>query len=299
MSIQSRYRKLTGYNRSNWDHHTYKCQCIKTGVFAVLKSICIYDDEGIPATRLREISILKELTHPNIIHLMEAEIVDDRRLYLVFEYFDEATLNRYMNSSFPDGVSMPFIKSSMCQLLKGMVACHSHGIMHRDLKPQNLLVNSKGELKIAGFCLSRTLHVPIRSYTHEVVTLWYRAPEILLGQQQYGFPVDMWSIGTMFAEMVMGCPLWPGDSEISQLYKIFRTLGTPDESSWPGISILPDYKPTFPKWPKSLLLKRSVPKLDALGFELLQQLLCYEPLTRATAKDALKHPWFADMKCEK
>ena len=86
MSIQSRYRKLTGYNRSNWDHHTYKCQCIKTGVFAVLKSICIYDDEGIPATRLREISILKELTHPNIIHLMEAEIVDDRRLYLVFEY---------------------------------------------------------------------------------------------------------------------------------------------------------------------------------------------------------------------
>jgi hypothetical protein len=102
--------------------------------------------------------------------------------------------------------------------------CHARGIMHRDLKPQNLLVDRKGTLKLADFGLARAFMIPVRSYTHEVVTLWYRAPEILLGQRTYAPAVDMWSIGTIFVEMVNKRPLWPGDSEIDELFRIFRCV---------------------------------------------------------------------------
>jgi serine/threonine protein kinase len=110
----------------------------------------------------------------------------------------------------------------MYQLLKGMDFCHARGIMHRDLKPQNLLVDKRGILKLADFGLARAFMIPVRQYTHEVVTLWYRAPEILLGQKTYAPAVDMWSIGTIFAEMVNQHPLWPGISEIDELFRIFR-----------------------------------------------------------------------------
>ena len=248
------------------------------------------EDEGVPSTALREISLLKELSHPNIVDLMDVEH-SENRLYLVFEWLDK-DLKKYMDSCGSNGMGMPLIKSYMHQLLKGMAVCHSRGIMHRDLKPQNLLINRQGELKIADFGLARAFQIPIRAYTHEVVTLWYRAPEILLGQRQYACPVDMWSIGVIFAEMVNRRPLWPGDSEIDELYKIFRTCGTPTEETWPGVSNLPDYKPTFPKWPGSSL-KRTVPTLDADGFDLISKMLAYEPVARITAKDALNHPWFA------
>lgn len=271
----------------------YKATCNETGVTVALKKIRLeVEDEGVPSTALREISLLKELAHPNIVDLMDVEH-SENRLYLVFEWLDK-DLKKYMDSCGPDGMSTPLIKSYMFQLLKGMAVCHSRGIMHRDLKPQNLLINRQGELKIADFGLARAFQIPIRAYTHEVVTLWYRAPEILLGQRQYACPVDMWSIGVIFAEMVNRRPLWPGDSEIDELYKIFRTLGTPTEQSWPNVSRLPDYKPTFPKWPGSSL-KRTVPTLDDQGFDLLQQMLHYEPIARITAKAALEHPWFADM----
>ena len=127
--------------------------------------------------------------------------------------------------------------------------CHSHRVLHRDLKPQNLLIDTEtNSLKLADFGLARAFAIPLRAYTHEVVTLWYRAPEILLGAKQYSTPVDVWSIGCIFAEMINQSPLFPGDSEIDQLFKIFRGLGTPDDSVWPEVSQLPDYKPQFPKW---------------------------------------------------
>ena len=116
------------------------------------------------------------------------------------------------------------------------------------LKPQNLLIDSHGLIKVADFGLARSLGVPIKILTHEVVTLWYRAPEILLGAQKYTYAVDIWSMGCIFAEMVTNIPLFTGDSEIDQLFKIFSTLSTPNEESWPGISKLPDYKPSFPQW---------------------------------------------------
>ena len=127
-----------------------------------------------------------------------------------------------------------------------------------------------------------------------MVTLWYRAPEILLGAKQYSCPVDMWSVGTIIPEMVTGHPLFPGDSEIDEIFKIFRLLGTPNEMLWQGVSQLPDFKTNFPKWqPKAL--REAVPHPDRLndaGLDLVQQMLAYTPNQRIVAKDALEHPYF-------
>lgn len=136
----------------------------------------------------------------------------------------------------------------MHQLLDAIAYCHLNRILHRDLKPQNLLVNDEGHVKLGDFGLARCFHLPMRGYTHEVITLWYRAPEILLGAKYYGTAVDVWSLGCIHAEMMMRTPLFPGDSEIDQLYRIFKQLGTPNETVWPGVTHLPDFKAIFPKW---------------------------------------------------
>ena len=127
--------------------------------------------------------------------------------------------------------------------------------------------------------------------------MWYRAPEILLGAKQYACPVDIWSVGTIIPEMVTGHPLFPGDSEIDELFKVFRLLGTPNENMWHGVSALPDFKTNFPKWqPKPL--REAVPhpdRLDDAGLDLVQQMLAYTPNARIVAKEALEHPYFADL----
>jgi cyclin-dependent kinase 2 len=186
------------------------------------------------------------------------------------------------------------VKSYLYQILKGIAYCHSHRILHRDLKLANLLIDRKGVLKLADFGLARAFGVPIRTYTHEVVTLWYRAPEILLGQARYSTPVDMWSVGCIFAELVTKRPLFPGDCEIDELFRIFRTLGTPNEEVWPGVTTLPDYKSTFGQW-KPQSLASVVPGLDPLGLDLLSKMLRYAPQERISAKEALKHPYFDDL----
>jgi len=131
----------------------------------------------------------------------------------------------------------------------------------------------------------------VRVYTHEVVTLWYRAPEVLLGSSRYSTPVDVWSIGTIFAEMAMKRPLFHGDSEIDQLFRIFRVLGTPTEEVWPGVGQLKDFKQTFPKWKRGDI-KGSVKNLDDDGIDLLCKCLIYNPAKRLSAKQALLHPYF-------
>jgi len=135
----------------------------------------------------------------------------------------------------------------MYQLLVGIDYCHRRRIIHRDLKPQNLLINSKGVLKIADFGLAREYRFPIPVYTHEIVTLWYRPPCILLGSPKYTTAVDIWSAGTILAEMICKRPLFPGDSEIDQLFCIFRILGTPKRGDWPAMAEYPDYSTKFPK----------------------------------------------------
>lgn len=136
--------------------------------------------------------------------------------------------------------------SYLQQILSGLLMCHSNRIIHRDLKPQNILIDDRGVVKIADFGLARGFTVPFPELTHEVVTLWYRAPEILLGQASYTPSVDIWSVGCIYAEMLTGKPLFEGECEIGQLFKIFQVLGTPNEAVWPGVTSLPEFKRTSP-----------------------------------------------------
>ena len=218
----------------------------------------------------------------------------ENRLYLAFEYVEQ-DLKKFMDKHRKKVFKPRFVQKIIYQLISGMDYCHSHGIIHRDLKPGNILIGKHGELKIADFGLARAFAIPIKSYTHEVITLWYRAPEILMGDKFYSLGVDMWSIGCIFSELARRRPLWPGDSEIDMLYKIFRLLGTPNEKVWPGVSKLPDYNPEFPKWPAQKLTKSCGP-LESQAVDMLRSMLIYDPARRITARKALSHPYFAGLK---
>jgi len=183
------------------------------------------------------------------------------------------------------------IKSFLQQLLRGVAFCHEHRVLHRDLKPQNLLINRKGELKLADFGLARAFGIPVRSYSHEVVTLWYRAPDVLMGSRKYSTPIDLWSAGCIFAEMATGRPLFPGGSVQDELLKIFKILGTPTQQIWSSITELPEYKGDFPLHSPQKLTS-VVSGLDADGYDLLEKLLQYDPNKRLTAASALQHPYF-------
>nr|ABW23441.1 CDC2 [Glycine max] len=273
----------------------YKARDRATNETIALKKIRLeQEDEGVPSTAIREISLLKEMQHRNIVRLQDV-VHSEKRLYLVFEYLD-LDLKKHMDSS-PEFVKDPRqVKMFLYQILCGIAYCHSHRVLHRDLKPQNLLIDrSTNALKLADFGLARAFGIPVRTFTHEVVTLWYRAPEILLGSRQYSTPVDIWSVGCIFAEMVNQRPLFPGDSEIDELFKIFRIMGTPNEDTWPGVTSLPDFKSAFPKWqPKDL--KNVVPNLEPAGLDLLSSMLYLDPSKRITARSALEHEYFKDIK---
>mmetsp|Transcript_19314 Transcript_19314/g.55583 ORF Transcript_19314/g.55583 Transcript_19314/m.55583 type:complete len:212 (-) Transcript_19314:170-805(-) len=191
---------------------------------------------------------------------------------------------------------MPILKSFLYQLLLGVAYCHHHRVLHRDLKPPNLLINREGQLKLADFGLARAFGIPVRSYTHEVVTLWYRAPDVLMGSRKYSTPVDIWSIGCIFAEMVNGRPLVAGTSESDQLDRIFRLLGTPSPQSYPDIVNLPEYSQALPQYPPPRGGVASlVPTLEPQGLNLLEQMLQYDPARRISAQGALEHPFFSDL----
>ncbi|XP_030472396.1 cell division control protein 2 homolog [Syzygium oleosum] len=272
----------------------YKAIDRSTNKTIALKKIRLeQEDEGVPSTAIREISLLKEMQHGNIVKLQDV-VHSERRLYLVFEYLD-LDLKKHMDSCPEFSKDTHTIKMFLYQILRGISYCHSHRVLHRDLKPQNLLLDRRtNSLKLADFGLARAFGIPVRTFTHEVVTLWYRAPEILLGSRHYSTPVDVWSVGCIFAEMVNRRPLFPGDSEIDELFKIFRIMGTPNEDSWPGVTSLPDFKSTFPKWaPQDL--KTVTPNLDPAGVDLLSKMLCMDPRRRITAKVALEHEYFKDV----
>lgn len=253
------------------------------------------EDEGIPSTAIREISLLKQLNHQFVIRLFDV-IHSEKKLTLVFEYMEQ-DLKHFLDHQ--DGPLPLEIVQSLClQLLKGVHYCHQRGILHRDLKPQNLLINSDDNtLKLADFGLARSFGIPVRSFTPEVVTLWYRAPDILLGSNKYGAGVDTWSIGAIFAEISSGSPLFPGQSERDQLNKIFDILGTPTEESWPAMVDLPNYGKYAPFdefAPKDLSLV--LENLDPAGLELIYSLLHHDPNRRISTFDALEHEFFDDIR---
>ena len=158
----------------------------------------------------------------------------EKKLNLVFELLDY-DLKKYLNE-FKQTVTPYTIKLLIYQLINGINYCHARRIIHRDLKPQNLLIDKQGNLKIADFGLARAFSLPIKTLTHEIETLWYRAPEVLLGQKQYSLGVDIWAVGCIFAELIEKRPLFCGDSEIDQIFKIFQFHGTPNTAVWERIS---------------------------------------------------------------
>ena len=188
----------------------YKARSLRDDSMVALKRIRLdQDDEGVPSTAIREISLLKELRHENVVSLLEV-IHEETKLYLVFEYLD-LDLKKHMDSTPHVLNDRMVVKGYVYQMCAGIAFCHSHRVLHRDLKPQNLLIDTTNNvLKLADFGLARAFGIPVRAYTHEVVTLWYRSPEILLGVRRYSTPVDVWSIGCIFAEMINQSPLFPG-----------------------------------------------------------------------------------------
>lgn len=270
----------------------YKASDKATGEIVALKKIRLEaEDEGIPSTAIREISLLKELQHPNIVRLYDV-VHTERRLTLVFEYLDQ-DLKKYLDIC-EGGLEITILKSFLYQLLCGVAFCHTHRVLHRDLKPQNLLINREGKLKLADFGLARAFGIPVRSYTHEVVTLWYRAPDVLMGSRTYSTPVDIWSVGCIFAEMATSKPLFAGTSESDQLKRIFKTLGTPTPNEYPALVELPEYNrdPDIMCYPPPESLADIIPQIDQLGISLLSQMLAYDPLQRCSAADAMKHYYF-------
>lgn len=274
----------------------FKAKSIRTGELVAMKQMKIEGSEdGMPSTALREIALLKELKdHQNIVKLINI-FYKPNKLVLVFE-FVENDLKKYMRSM-SNNLSPATVKNFAFQLFQGVQFCHANRILHRDLKPQNLLIDQRLRLKIADFGLARPFHVPLGEYTHEVVTVWYRPPEILLGSEKYSLPVDLWSIGCVMAEMATGSALFPGDSEISTIFKIFQRLGTPTEQMWPEITKLPYFKPTFPQWPAHswAQIRNTLQQVGSDGADLLDKLTYYDPRRRISAFRALQHPYFRDV----
>mmetsp|Transcript_22198 Transcript_22198/g.44483 ORF Transcript_22198/g.44483 Transcript_22198/m.44483 type:complete len:299 (+) Transcript_22198:87-983(+) len=284
-----RYQKLEKVGEGTYGI-VYKARDRVTGEIVALKKIRLEaEDEGIPSTAIREISLLKELQHPNIVRLYDV-VHTERKLTLVFEYLDQ-DLKKYLDVC-DGGLDSPILRSFLHQLLTGVAYCHHHRVLHRDLKPPNLLINREGMLKLADFGLARAFGIPVRSYTHEVVTLWYRAPDVLLGSRKYSTPVDIWSIGCIFAEMSNGRPLITGTSEGDQLDRIFRLFGTPHAEDWPTIVDLPEYSPDLPRYPGPVGIGSLVPNLGPAGIDLFGRMMKYDPSQRITAQDALSHPYF-------
>ncbi|KAK8516723.1 hypothetical protein V6N13_080828 [Hibiscus sabdariffa] len=299
----------------------YRARDKKTGEIVALKKVKMEKErEGFPLTSLREINILLSFHHPSIVDVKEVVVGSNLdSIFMVMEYMehDLKGLMETMKQPF----SQSEVKCLMLQLLEGVKYLHDNWVLHRDLKTSNLLLNNQGELKICDFGLARQYGSPLKPYTHLVVTLWYRAPELLLGARQYSTAIDMWSLGCIMAELLSKEALFSGKTEFDQLDKIFRTLGTPNETIWPGFSKLPGVKVNFVKhqlpalgdsiltfWPPlvtvqyNLLRKKfpatsftGTPVLSDAGFDLLNKLLTYDPEKRLTAEDALNHEWFHEV----
>ncbi|CAH0551974.1 unnamed protein product [Brassicogethes aeneus] len=275
----------------------YKAKDKRTNRVVALKKVCVaLTEDGIPMNTLREIGLLKQLNaheHPNIVRLLDIcyghRTGKELIMYLVFEHVEQ-DLGSYIERN-PRGFNTIQIKNLSREILNGVDFLHSNRIVHRDLKPQNLLVTFDGHIKLADFGLAKTYDFDMK-LTSVVVTLWYRAPEVLLGLP-YATPVDVWSIGCIIVELYNLTPLFCGTSEGDQLTTIFRELGRPSETDWPkdNISI---------KW-------ESFRSIDSTGYmhnfsgnicetakDLIMRMLTFDPIKRISAMEALNHTYFTE-----
>ena len=272
----------------------YKARCKKTQKIVAIKRIKInLDTEGIPSSALREISILRNLRHENIVKILDV-ITTETKLYLVLEFM-ECDLHIFYNKLAEENITnyspAELTKIFLKQILKGVEYCHSKKIIHRDLKPQNILLNKDLLIKLADFGLSRKISFDKRPYTQEVLSLWYRAPELLLGSNIYNESVDIWSIGCIFAFMILRQNLFEGENEIDQINKIFKFFGTPDFNNIPYYQNFNINNTQFMFYPPSDFNEK-FKDLDDDGKDLLKRMLNYDPDMRISCKEALSHPYF-------
>ncbi|CAG9581490.1 unnamed protein product [Danaus chrysippus] len=271
----------------------YRAKDKLNGNIVALKKVRMdVEKDGLPLSGLREIQVLMACRHENIVQLKEVLVGRSlESIFLSMEYCEQdlASLLDNMTSPFTESQ----VKCLMLQVLKGLKYLHSNFIVHRDLKVSNLLLTDKGCVKIADFGLARWLGAT-RSATPRVVTLWYRAPELLLQSPKQTPALDMWAAGCILGELLANKPLLPGRTEIEQLELIVDLLGTPSDAIWPEFSALPALQNFTLKQQPYNNLKQKFPWLSAAGLRLLNFLFMYDPNKRATAEECLQSSYFKE-----
>jgi serine/threonine protein kinase len=269
----------------------FRATITKTNVIVVLKAIPLGSpEEGFPCTALREISLLKHLSHPNIVSLLSV-YRNGRHMTLVFESCD-TDLQIYM-SRHKNGLSTGQIISFSFQLLLAVREIHSRSIIHRDIKPQNLLISDGDVLKLCDFGLGTVSNIP-RKLATDVVTEWYRPPEICLRFHDYGVAADIWSVGCVIAEMAAGFPLFPCKQDHDLLLRMFGMFGIPTQATWPAAArsrTFPAEREVIP----GMELRDILRECNPLIVNLLEKLLCLNPDHRWSADEALHHPLFVEL----
>lgn len=270
---------------------------------------------GISQSAMREISLNRELSHVNIVTLHQV-MLEDKAIYMVFEYAEHDLLQiiHYHSTALRTPIPLAVLKSLLWQLINGVAYLHANWILHRDLKPANILVTSTGVVKIGDLGLARLYSSPLQSlYNGDkvVVTIWYRAPELLLGARHYTTAIDMWSVGCIWGELLALRPMFKGEEakmdpktkaapfQTDQLKRIVEVLGTPNKDRWPSIESMPDYKGWWPhlrldNYPKTLSRWYATRNKGDDGYDLFDSLLQYDPEQRLTANQALEHAWFTE-----
>lgn len=251
--------------------------------------------DGLNVDSIREIKYLQELSHPNLVSLIDVFSTKDQNINLVLEYFPCGTLEDVIrNTNIHYGAAD--VKAWMGMLTRGVFFCHENFVLHRDIKPNNLLIAADGEVKLADFGLARSFADPFWNMTHQVITLWYRPPELLYGARHYSGAVDVWSIGMVFAELVLRVPFVAGESDLDQLSKICQAIGTPTEENWPGVSSLPNYIHATDSGLAPVRDKAGYeamfPTAGSIGVDLLMSMLKLDPRKRCSAKQILQHNWW-------
>uniref|UniRef100_A0A914EK33 Cyclin-dependent kinase 7 n=1 Tax=Acrobeloides nanus TaxID=290746 RepID=A0A914EK33_9BILA len=291
LSAKTRYEKIQHLGEGQFAN-VYKAKDITTGDIVAIKKIKLGSrhetKDGVNRTALREIKLLQEIHHDNIITLRDV-IGHKTSIQLVFDFM-ETDLEQVIKDQ-KLILMLSHIKNIVMQMLLGLEHLHMHYILHRDLKPNNLLMNSSGRIKIADFGLARFYGSPNRNYTHQVVTRWYRAPELLYGARAYGTGIDMWAVGCIIGELLLRVPIFPGESDLDQLFKIYQILGTPTEEEWPNFTSLPDYiKINIDSKGLDFKFMFSAASDDLL--ELIWACLRFDPLKRWTTTQALQSKYF-------
>ncbi|KAI9680326.1 MAG: cyclin-dependent protein kinase [Trizodia sp. TS-e1964] len=284
---------------------------------------------GISQSACREMALCSEVSHPNVIHLVEI-ILEDKCIYMIFEYAEHDLLQIIHHHTQPTRypIPPPTIRSILYQLLNGLLYLHTNWILHRDLKPANIMVTASGEVKIGDLGLARLFYKPLHSLfsgDKVVVTIWYRAPELLLGTRHYTPAVDLWAVGCIFAELLSLRPIFKGEEakmdskktvpfQQNQMQKIVEILGMPTKERWPGLVSHPEYsqlqsisnsvvskpskgQPSLESWywqTVSPHTAKSETGPGVEGYNLLSGLLEYDPQKRLSARDALCHPYFTE-----